>query len=291
MMDGGIDRPGLADFLRRRREQLQPAEVGLPDGVRRRTPGLRRDEVAQLAGMSSDYYTRLEQARGPHPSQSMIASLARALRFDLDGRDHLFHLAGLTPPARRSGGHIGPGLVALADHLLDVPVVISSDTGALLWQNAMAEAVLGPHPTTGGREANMTWLWFQGEGRRTRVPQEDWHFHSVAHVNDLRATHARRRGDRDVTELVDRLLADSEEFRQLWEKHDVGVRRRSDKRFDHPEVGRIEVTCEVLFTPESDLRLSVFFPTAGTDAREKLDLLRVIGLQDLHPAHSDSAGT
>jgi transcriptional regulator with XRE-family HTH domain len=280
--DGGvIDRPGLADFLRRRREQLSPADVGLPPGVRRRTPGLRRDEVAQLAGMSTDYYTRLEQGRGPHPSESMVAAVARALRFDLDERDHLFHLSGLTPPERRSGGHLRPGLVALADHLVDVPVVISSDIGELLWQNQMADAVLGSCDEPAGRARNMTWLWFQGYGRRDRVPEDDWEFHSVAHVNDLRATYARRNSDADVTQLVDDLLASSEEFRRLWERHDVGRRRRTEKRFIHPEVGLVQLTCEVLLTPDTDIRLSVFFPTAGTDARDKLDLLRVIGSQQL----------
>ena len=102
-MAESIDRAGLADFLRRRREQLQTSDVGLPDGARRRTPGLRRDEVAALAAMSTDYYTRLEQGRGPHPSPALLQSLARALRLTSDERDHLFHLAGQAPPPRALG--------------------------------------------------------------------------------------------------------------------------------------------------------------------------------------------
>ena len=124
MMDGVIDRAGLADFLRRRRAMLRPADVGLPDGMRRRTPGLRRDEVAQLAGMSNDYYARLEQRRGSHPSEPIVAALALALRCDSDERDHLFHSAGLTSPPRRTGRHIRPGLISLAERLTDVPVCI-----------------------------------------------------------------------------------------------------------------------------------------------------------------------
>src|SRR5690606_12452437 len=137
ILGGVIDRAGLADFLRRRRETLRPADVGLPDGVRRRTPGLRRDEVAHLAGMSTDYYTRLEQRRGANPSPSIVAALARALRCDLDERDHLFHLAGLSPPPRRAGRHIRPGLISLAERLTDVPVCICTDLNEVLWQNAL----------------------------------------------------------------------------------------------------------------------------------------------------------
>src|SRR5690349_16720295 len=127
MMAAVIDRAGLADFLRRRRELLGPGDVGLPEGVRRRTPGLRREEVAQLAGMSADFYSRLEQSRGANPSESIVAALARALRCDLDERDHLYHLAGFAPPPRRPGRHVRPGLLALAERLGDVPVSICSD--------------------------------------------------------------------------------------------------------------------------------------------------------------------
>ena len=155
MLGGVIDRAGLADFLRRRRELLRPAEVGLPPGARRRTPGLRREEVAALAGVSADYYTRLEQARGPHPSASVVAAVARALRCEVDERDHLFHLAGLTPPPRRAGRHIPPGLMRLVDHLTEVPVLVLSDLTEVLWQNRLADALTGPlapepgAPTTG----------------------------------------------------------------------------------------------------------------------------------------------
>lgn len=261
---------------------LRPADVGLPEGARRRTPGLRRDEVAHLAGMSTDYYTRLEQRRGANPSESIVTALARALRCDLDQRDHLFHLAGLTPPPRRAGRHIRPGLISLADRLTDVPVSICTDLNEILWQNALAEIALGRHEHTEGR--NITWLWFTDLAARRRVVEEDWPRHSAALVNDLRATYARRAGEPDVTSLVHGLLERSAEFRALWERHEVAVRRMDRKRMVHPEVGVLHLTCEVLLTPEADLKVLAFFPTEGTDAREKLELLRVIGTQDLQPS-------
>lgn len=275
-----IDRAGLADFLRRRRELLRPADVGLPEGMRRRAVGLRREEVAQLAGISSDYYARIEQCRGPHPSESIVSALALTLRCDLDERDHMFHLAGLTPPSRRAGRHIRPGLISLADRLTDVPVCIFTDLGEVLWQNALADVVLGNHAHHAGRARNVVWRWFTEPASRAWFPEEDWPRHSLAHVSDLRATYSRRAGDDDVAELVHELLKHSTEFRQLWERHEVAVRRFDRKRFLHPEVGVLHLTCEVLLTPEEDLKVLAFFPTEGTDAREKLELLQVIGMHD-----------
>ncbi|WP_134118279.1 helix-turn-helix transcriptional regulator [Kribbella kalugense] len=269
-----IDRDGLADFLRRRRELLHPADVGLPDGARRRTPGLRREEVAQLAGMSTDYYSRLEQSRGANPSEPIVASLARALRCDLDERDHLYNLAGIAPPLRWAGRHISPGLLALVSRLTDIPVIIGTDLDEILWQNELADVVIG-----GGAGRNLTWLWFTDPEVRKIFPEEDWDVHSASHVADLRATYSRRMGDRDITELVDGLTARSEEFRALWELHEVAVRRLPRKRFLNAEVGDLDLTCETLLTPAADLRVRAFFPLEGTDAREKLDLLRVIGTQ------------
>ena len=287
MMASVIDRAGLAGFLRRRRELLRPADVGLPDGVRRRTPGLRRDEVAQLAGMSIDYYSRLEQRRGANPSESIVAALTRALRCDLDERDHLYHLAGFAPPARRAGRHVRPGLIALAERLTDVPVIICTDLDEVLWQNALADVVIGPQDRRTGPGRSITWRWFTEPGTRERIPEEDWPRYSAAHVSDLRATYARRAGDADVTMLVHDLLGRSAEFRTLWDQHDVAVRRSDRKRMRHPEVGMLHLTCEVLLTPEDDLKVLAFFPTGATDAREKLELLRVIGTQAFEPSRRE----
>lgn len=274
-----IDRAGLADFLRRRRELLHPSDVGLPPGARRRAPGLRREEVAGLAGVSSDYLSRLEQQRGAHPSAAVVAALARALRLDHDERDHVFHLAGLTAPARRSTRHVPPGLLRLVDHLPDIPARITTDLHDMLWQNPLADALFGALPTTPGRDTNPIWCWFTDPSMRTWTPSEDHPRLSTSMVRDLRATAARRAGDADVTELVEGLLERSTEFRDLWEQHEVATRRFDRKRFHHPEVGLVALTCEKLLTPEADLSLLAYFPTEGTDARDKLDLLRVVGTQ------------
>nr|WP_203416171.1 helix-turn-helix transcriptional regulator [Jiangella ureilytica] len=274
-----IDRPGLADFLRRRRELLRPADLGLPAGVRRRTPGLRREEVAQLAGVSTDHYSRLEQARGSAPSAAVVAALARALRCDLDQRDHLFHLAGQSAPPRRAGGHVSPRLIDLAGRLVDVPVCILSDIGAVLWRNALLTALVGEREVRPGREGNVYWRWFTDPAARELAPEDDWPRLSAAHVGDLRATYSRRAGDRDVTELVHDLLERSAEFRGLWERHDVAVRRSDVKSFIHPEAGLIRLHCEVLLTPDEDVELLAYFPVEQADA-DTLDLLRVIGTQD-----------
>ena len=284
MLAGVIDRAGLADFLRHRRELLRPADVGLPPGARRRTPGLRREEVAALAGVSADYYTRLEQARGPHPSASVVAAVARALRCEADERDHLFHLADITPPPRRAGRHIPPGLLRLCDHLTDVPALVLSDLTEVLWQNPLADALNGPLAPEPGRANNAGWRWFTDPALREMCPPQDRARLSASHVRDLRAVWSRRGGDADVTALVADLCAASTEFAELWERHEVAERRVDRKQFQHPEVGLVCVTCEVLLTPESDLSLLVLFPTEGTDTREKFDLLRVIGVQDLHPS-------
>lgn len=278
MMEGVIDRDGLADFLRRRRELLRPADVGLPDGVRRRTPGLRREEVAQLAAISTDYYSRLEQSRGANPSEPIIAGLARALRCDLDERDHLYHLAGFSSPLRLAGNHLDPGLMSLVERLTDIPVLITNDLDEVLWQNALADVVLG-RQVGGGRNRNLTWRWFTDPGLREIFPKEDWDAHAAAHVADLRGTQSRRMGDRDVTQLVADLLEHSEEFRDLWELHEVAVHRLPRKRFLNAEVGPVDLACQTLLTPAADLRVRAFLPIEGTDAREKLDLLRVIGTQ------------
>src|SRR5215470_16459315 len=135
-----MDRAALADFLRHRREALQPADVGVPATARRRTPGLRREDVAALAVMSTDYYTRLEQQRGPQPSQQMLTSLARALRLTSGERDYLFRVAGHNAPASVSAAaHVAPALLRVLDRLTDTPALILSSLGETLVQNRMAE--------------------------------------------------------------------------------------------------------------------------------------------------------
>ena len=279
-----MDRTGLADLLRSRRLRLVPADVGLPPGVRRRTPGLRRDEVAALASISTDYYTRLEQERGPNPSVAVLAALARALRMTDDERDHLYLLAGQQPPSRHvQSTHVSPGLLHVLDRLTDTPAFVVGDLGETIVQNAMSIAVSGDQSGLTGRNRNYTWRWFTDPSTRGRFPEEDWPIHSRTHVADLRATAGRRGSDPDVTALVDDLLDTSPEFAELWAEHEVAVRRADAKRIVHPEVGLLDLLCETLVSGVGGQTLVVLFPRPGTDAREKLDLLRVIGTQNLAP--------
>ncbi|MEV7530945.1 helix-turn-helix transcriptional regulator [Streptomyces hydrogenans] len=275
-----IDRRELADFLRRRRERVTPKDVGLPAGPRRRTPGLRREEVAQLAGMSADYYIRLEQARGPQPSPPMLAALARALRLDADERDHLHLLAGHRPPAGAvAGEHVAPGLLHLLDQLPTTPAQVLSDLGDVLAQNAPARALLGGVCTVSEHGRNVVWRWFADPAARTAYPAEEHAYYSRLHVADLRAAYGRRGGDPASTRLVQRLRAASEEFAGLWAEHEVAVRRHSRMRVQHPLIGPVDLDCQVLLAPEGEQRLIFLTPPPGTDTADRLALLTVVGTE------------
>jgi transcriptional regulator with XRE-family HTH domain len=286
-----MDRSELADFLRRRREQLTPADVGLPPGVRRRTPGLRRDEVALLAGMSTDYYTRLEQSRSPRPSTQVLASLARALRFSSDERDHLYHLCDHAAQNRElTDKHVGPGIMHVLAKLDDTAATVITDLGEALVQNRMHTLLVGDNSNRRGWDRYYAWRWFLEPQSRAIFPEEDWDRLGRKHVADLRATAARRSGDADVTEFVSRLRSESLEFEQLWNEHEVAVRITDTKRIVHPQVGLIDTVCETLLTPNAAQRLLVYLPRPGTDAADKMDLLRVIGTQTLTSSHDDAHG-
>ncbi|MFD0149155.1 helix-turn-helix transcriptional regulator [Streptomyces sp. NPDC055721] len=273
-----IDREALADFLRRSRDRVRPQDAGLPVGPRRRTPGLRREEVAQLAGMSADYYIRLEQARGPQPSPEMLAALARALRLSDDERDHLHLLAGRRPPAARTAGdHVVPGLLHLLDQLPATPVQVLGDLGDVLAQNAMAEALLGGVCTVSEHGRNVVWRWFADPAQRAAYPAEEHDYYSRLHVADLRAAVGRRAGDPAATRLVERLLGLGEEFAALWELHEVSVRRASRMRVVHPLIGPVELDCQVLLAPEGDQRVVLYTPPVASDTAERLALLKVVG--------------
>ncbi|MCT2592033.1 helix-turn-helix transcriptional regulator [Streptomyces sp. N2-109] len=272
-----MDRTELADYLRRARARLAPGDVGLSAGPRRRTPGLRREEVAQLAGMSPDYYTRLEQRRGSHPSRQMLTALARALRLTDGERDHLFHLAGQEPP--RPGGssdHVRPGLLLILDRLHDLPASVMSDWGQVLAQNTMSVAMTGDH--TG---MNLVRHWFMVPGARNLAAPENHEQHARAHVASLRAVTTARPDDPGPAALVAQLLSASAEFKALWAEHDVVVLRPSPKRFLHPVVGVLDLDCEVLLSDGHSQQLVVHSAQPGTQTYERLELLRVIGLQDL----------
>lgn len=274
----------LAHFLRSCRERLSPHEVAINAGQRRRTPGLRREEVSQLAGMSADYYMRLEQARSPQPSTQILASLARALRLNGDERDHLFLLAGHRPPAGRlAGNHVRPGLMYLLDHLTDTPAHILTDLGDLLAQNALAEALFGGVCSVRKHDCdqdhNIVWRWFNDPIVRQAYPPDEVDHYSRVHVADLRAAVTRRNSDPSAAALVARLRSSSDEFAELWDKHEVGVRRVSRMRVIHPMIGLIELDCERLLTPTEDQSLELFTAPPGTSNVDYLELVKVVGGQ------------
>ncbi|WP_028925227.1 helix-turn-helix transcriptional regulator [Pseudonocardia acaciae] len=275
----------LGAFLKSRRDRIRPSDVGLPAGPRRRVPGLRRDEVAQLAGASVDYYIELERGRGAQPSEQMVAALARALRLTLDERNHLYHLAGRPlPPSGGPAAHIHPGMLDLLDRLTTTPAQVITDLHVTLVQNRLAVALLGPAPAASAPDASFVHRWFTAPSARAIYPPEDHPHHSRTFVADLRAAVARR-GPRDAetATLVTELHRRSAEFAALWDRHDVAVRRSDRKRIVHPTLGTIDVNCLNLFSEDGRQRLLWFTPAVGTDSVEQLDLLSVLGTQDLTP--------
>lgn len=194
---GSVNHSQLAAFLKSRRARIRPSDIGLPTGPRRRVPGLRREEVSQLAGLSADYYTELERGRGTRPSAQVLAALARALRLNGDERDHLFHLANrMVPPAAHGpAAHVQPALLGLLDQLTTTPAQVITDLHETLVQNHLAVALVGRSPAVRGPEASFVYRWFTDPDVRALYPAEDHPHHSRVFVADLQAVAARRGGD------------------------------------------------------------------------------------------------
>ena len=279
-----IDRSQLAEFLRQRREALQPEDVGLPRGQRRRTQGLRREEVAVLCHMSTDYYSRLEQERGPQPSEQMIASIAQGLHLTVAERDHLFRLAGHQPPVRGpSSEHVSPGMLRIFDRLADTPAEIVTELGETLRQTAPRVALVGDWTQYTGPSRSNGYRWFTDATSRGIYLDEDHPFLSRMYAAGLRAIAAVRGPESRAAELAELLLAQSEEFRTLWADHEIGLEPDEVKRFQHPEVGRLDLNCQVLLDPHQSHRLLVYTADPGTESYEKLQMLTVIGAQHMSP--------
>ena len=286
-----MDRDELADFLRRRRAALQPDDVGLHPGSRRRTSGLRREEVALLAHVSTDFYTRLEQGRGSRPSESTTAALARALRLAPIERDHLYSLAGHTPPPRTfRSDHPSPGLLRVL-RLLDAPAQIISDLGVTLAQNPLAESLVGVQIGLEGPSRSLYYRWFTDPDSRWMHPAADHRIHSHAHVGALRAVHGRSGADPEADALVERLRAESAEFAELWERHEVVDRVGTLKRFVHPLVGTMTLDCQILTAENLTERLVLFTAVPGSPDAEALELLSVVGRQGFTAEESGSRST
>ncbi|QEV58083.1 XRE family transcriptional regulator [Streptomyces spectabilis] len=278
------ERRELGDFLRSRRERITPADVGLPAGPRRRTPGLRREEVAQLAFISAEYYARLEQARAPHPSREVLAQLTRALRLTDAERDHLLRLAG-APPETPSGPsrEVRPSIVDLLRRMPDAAAVVLSATYEVLAWNDLAAALLEDFSALPRRDRNLVRRAYLGPhqgGRRLYGLSDADEFARTA-ARQLRAAAARYPDDAEVSGLVAELLAGSAEFTRIWASHDVADRPAFCGTFAHPLVGPVPVRGDVLDLTDRDQRVLVYSAAPGSPSAEALRLLSVIGTQSM----------
>jgi len=273
-----MDRALLADFLRARREVLQPEDVGLPRGSRRRTGGLRREEVAALAGMSVDYYSRIEQQRGPMPSELVLAALARGLHFSLSERDYLFDLAGHPAPRRvLREDHVSPTMMRIVERLSDTPALVMSRFGETLLQTRPAVALLGDYTRFNGLSRYLVYRWFTDPAQRDLYPVEDHALRARVFTVEIRVAYTAdpqgRAGD-----IVAALLEVSPEFAELWRLHEVDVTHHQDlKRYRHAELGEMELYCQRLVDPDQAQELLVFSAVPGSPDYEKLQLLAAVG--------------
>lgn len=278
-----IDRTGLAAFLRHRRESLQPEDVGVMRGQRRRTRGLRREEVAALCHMSTDYYARLERAAGPHPSEQMMTSIAQGLHLSLDERDHVFRLAGHKPPVRGTASDfVSPGLLRILDRLSDTPAEIVTELGETLRQSPLGVALTGDTTHYTGPERSVGYRWFTDPSVREPYSPEERQQLSRLYASGLRQLAALRGPESRPAQLA-ALLQDNDDFRAVWDSLEVGVRPPDIKRFLHPSVGQLELTCQTLLDPEQSHRLLVYTAVPGSESHEKLQLLAVIGTHSTFP--------
>jgi hypothetical protein len=269
----------FAEVLRAWRDRVRPEEAGLPAGAGRRAPGLRREELAALAGVSVDYVVRLEQGRGRHPSPQVLGALARALRLTDDERDHLHRVAGVAvPSAGLVPRHIPPGVQRMIDRLGDVPLGMHSAAWDLLQWNPLWAALTGDPSALRGIERNVAWRHFTGCASVIDFDAEHGEEFSRDLAADLREAVGRYPEDRDLATLVSRLRAESPDFVRHWREARV-ARHRSSRKTAATPVGPIEIDCDVLTVPGSDLHLVLYTAAPGSEDASRLDLLRVTGLQ------------
>lgn len=244
----------LGDFLRSRRERLTPSVVGLPPGTRRRTPGLRRAEVATLAGISVEYLTRIEQGRDTSPSIQVLSALASTLQLNEADRAHLQQLANIShgtslcarelDPSART---IRPAVRAILESLDPTPAyVINRRTDLLAWNNSYDE-VARPLGMLEGDPPNMVWFTFTHPQAHDTYP--DWNHVALQQVSYM---HAQRHGDPATSDLVDRLAGASPAFSDLWSDRPLTDTRTGLSAIDHPDVGLLRLTTEALALPDRD---------------------------------------
>jgi transcriptional regulator with XRE-family HTH domain len=263
----------LGHFLKSRRARVRPEDVGVQPFGRRRVPGLRREELAQLAGVSFDYYVRLEQGRAGHPSEAVLDAIARALRLDDAERAHLFDLSRPVPRRRAARPErVRPQLRRLLDALHDVPaMVIGRRMDVLAW-NRLAAALLGDWGALPREQRNSARQFFLDDGARALYV--DWDENARATVAWLRMAAGRHPDDAGLAELIGELSMKSEEFRRLWPRHDVREKTHGTKRLRHPIVGPLTLSYETLILPgDRDQALFLYTAEPGSESETALRLL------------------
>jgi transcriptional regulator with XRE-family HTH domain len=266
------------------RDRLIPQAVGLPVRRSRRTAGLRREELAELAGVSVDYVVRLEQGRATTPSPQIVGALARALQLSRDERDHLYRLAGLQPP--RDGtitDHIPPGMQRVLTRLGETPVAVFAADWRLIWWNRSWAALIGDPSSLAPEDRNLVRSRFHLAADRSRlaawpVISENAEASDRAIVADLRRASARYPGDARLSALISRTLAGNQRFAELWRDGAVGWHVEERKTIRHPGVGDITVDCDVLSDSDTDLKIVIYTTVPGSEDETKLDLARVAGV-------------
>ena len=273
----------LGPLLRTWRGRLQPVDVGSPFGsTSTRTAGLRREEVAWLAGVSADYVKRLEQGRA-HPTASVVYALARALRLSEAETATALRLAGHASDLRAlMPRRITPSVRRLLDRLSNTPVGVFDAAWTRLDQNPLWIALTGDSRGRGDRDDNLVWRNFLGDAGRVRHPQPEEYRASL--VSDLHRVHLRYPNDSELASLVSSLRQRSEDFIRLWDTSVLGEHGNQRKTIDHPELGPIELDCDIVTVQGAELRLVIFSAEPGTTAAEQLQLLSVIGSQRLTTA-------
>ncbi|GAB3485104.1 helix-turn-helix transcriptional regulator [Nocardiopsis coralliicola] len=283
-----VDRSGIAEFLRGRRARLAPADVGLPGYGPRRTPGLRRQEVAELAGVSIDHYVRLEQARGANPSRQVLGALARALLLTADERDHLLRLGGHHPAG---GGRLPCSPPTAVERILEalagVPAYIVDARGDIVGGNRLSRHFTGDLSAPGAERNLLRWTF----GRSDTAPA--WEDPGVrgfaeAMVADLRAAQGLHPGEPGIAALVAELSASSARFAELWSSHVVRERRPLTKRIDHPSAGPMEFDCQILAVPGTGQRVIAYVAEPGSPTAQAF--ARLAELEPPAALHACGAG-
>jgi transcriptional regulator with XRE-family HTH domain len=261
----------LGQFLRARRELLQPEDLGLPVGARRRVAGLRRAEVARLAGVSTDYYIRLEQGRERHPSAQVVDALARALELGDDAAAHLHRLAHPAMDGRRPScgpERVGDALLRMMPAWPQTPAVVLGRRLTVLAANTLGEALFAGHTYSD----DLMRLVFLDPDARTFYP--DWDRVAVNTVGGLRSSIGTDYDDPELIELVGELALKSDAFRRLWARHDIRQKTHETKRLQHPLVGELILHYESLtVNSEPGQQLVVYQADPGSPSEERLSLL------------------